>query len=45
MDYLDYVGWEESYEEMIMAAEALYDYEREEKQLKRLEEQSNGSKI
>lgn len=47
MDYLDYIDWEDSYERMIVAAEALYDYEREEAQLKYLEEkekENNGKR-
>lgn len=38
MDYLDYNDWKDSYERMIASAEALYEYEKEEKQLKYLEE-------
>jgi hypothetical protein len=45
IDYLDYNGWKQSYEQMVMAAEALYEYEREERQLKYLEEKEkeNGN--
>ncbi len=43
MDDLDYNGWKESYEQMVMAAEALYDYEREERQLKYLEEKEKAN--
>lgn len=45
IDDLDYNGWEESYEQMVMAAEELYEYEREERQLKYLEEKEkeNGN--
>ena len=38
MDYLDYNDWKDSYERMIASAEALYEYEKEEEQLKYLEE-------
>jgi hypothetical protein len=41
MDYLDYNDWKDSYERMIASAEALYEYEKEEKQLKYLEEKEN----
>ena len=47
MDYLDYNDWKDSYERMIASAEALYEYEREEKQLKYLEEkekENNGKR-
>jgi len=40
MDYLDLMS-ERSYEDMVAEAEARYEYEREDEQLKYLEEKEN----
>ena len=41
MDYLDLMLEERSYEDLVAKAEARYEYEREEAQLKYLEEKEN----
>jgi hypothetical protein len=41
MDYLDLMSEQRSYEDMVAEAEARYEYEREEAQLRYLEEKEN----